>query len=799
MHAERERVATDLAPLPPDTVRGPRRSRPLPSGLSWSALAGAALVIIVNISVIAGLRLPPFIGPALGFCFLVVLPLCLLFSTSLWARCSVAERVGFSLASVLLLLMLGGVAADVVLPVVGVQRPLDPVPVVLLGDAVTVSLYVLRWRYPAKRPAGIGLAALRREETRLLLGSALCVVLAVLGANRLNNGAGDQVSLAALVAAVLTLGFGLLWRHRVREVTTSVVLYLLSLSLLLMTSLRGWFVTGHDIQTEYQVFQLTLAHGRWTIANFHNAYNACLSITILPTELARVIGVADPYIYKVFFQLIFAVCPVLVYTIARRYWPVPTAMLAAIYFISFPTFFTDMPFINRQEVALLFVAVAILAITNESWSLRGRSIALIVACAGVEVSHYSSMYVFFGILVVTWAMQTGMRLRQRIRRTRAAHAQPPVWAKATPIVDVRSVLAVCVLTFAWGYLATQSAGAVLTDAESAISGLLGHTGARSNSVGYSLLFWRTPSEQHVLNEYSSAAVKLREQTPRTSYIGPSLASGSQLQAVSQPLLPLTTIGRALSDIGIPVASLNKVIRLAAAQAEQLFVGIGIIAFLFARRFRKQVGWEFFCLSVASVLMLALVTILPNLSVDYGLLRVFQQSLIIIAPVIVTGSIAIFTRLGSTWAARAAAAVCVGIFISTTGLLPQALGGYPAQLSLNNSGQYYSIYYMHPQEEAGVSWLSAQSGVLPSGVQATHSSNRFLFTSPAKVTGQQFIEDAFPVLLRQHAWVILDYSTLHTGLAAASYDGDLIPYKYPIGILENNKNLVYNNGGIEIYR
>jgi len=174
-------------------------------------------------------------------------------------------------------------------------------------------------------------------------------------------------------------------------------------------------------------------------------------------------------------------------------------------------------------------------------------------------------------------------------------------------------------------------------------------------------------------------------------------------------------------------------------------------------------------------------------------------LIIIAPVLVTGAMAIFKPMGDKRAAWAAAAVCLGIFVSTTGLLPQVLGGYPAQLSLNNSGQYYSNYYMGPQEVAGVHWLSGQSGVLPSGVQATHFSNRFLFTTASAVTGQQFIEDAFPPLLRQHAWVILDYSILHTGLATASYDGDLIPYRYPTGILRANKNLIYNNGAMEIYR
>ncbi|HEV8064047.1 MAG TPA: hypothetical protein VGP46_04405, partial [Acidimicrobiales bacterium] len=114
-------------------------------------------------------------------------------------------------------------------------------------------------------------------------------------------------------------------------------------------------------------------------------------------------------------------------------------------------------------------------------------------------------------------------------------------------------------------------------------------------------------------------------------------------------------------------------------------------------------------------------------------------------------------------------------------------------------QYYDSYYVHPQEVTGVQWLAAQNGVLPSGVQATHEDNRFLFTATSSVSGQQFVEDAFPTLLRQRAWVIVDYSVLHTGLATESYDGDIVTYKYPTGILSTYKNLVYSDGGMQIYR
>jgi hypothetical protein len=198
-------------------------------------------------------------------------------------------------------------------------------------------------------------------------------------------------------------------------------------------------------------------------------------------------------------------------------------------------------------------------------------------------------------------------------------------------------------------------------------------------------------------------------------------------------------------------------------------------------------------------MLVLITVLPNLSVEYGVLRVFQEELIFIGPILVIGSIALFRPLGSIWSLRVAMTLCVLFLISTTGLMPQVLGGYPAQLNLNNSGTYYDIYYMHPQEIAAVAWLYGKPGTLPGGIQVDDNSNRFAFTTPSEVTGTQYLVDIFPTLLGSSTWVIVDYSLFETGRATAFINGNLISYKYPMGLLTGTKNLVYDNGKTEIFR
>jgi uncharacterized membrane protein len=472
-----------------------------------------------------------------------------------------------------------------------------------------------------------------------------------------------------------------------------------------------------------------------------------------------------------------------------------------VYFIGFPTFFTDMSFLNRQEIAFVFVCAALLAITNAEWSLRRRRLTFFVASVGVEVSHYSTMYFFLGILLAAWAAQLASRLIPRRWRRPAgeAGATRAQWGAMARTVGFGSVLVVVGIAFVWGELATQTAGAALTDAESAISSLAGSGGARAGDVSYSLLGGKTASPQAALNAYRRETLKERAGYSPSTYASASAVARYPTPVASQPSLPLTGAGRLVADLGVPVAGLNGAIRDAAAKGEQLFVGIGLITFMVLPSLRRRVGREFFCLCVGSTAMVAVITVLPNLSVDYGVLRAFQEALILLAPVLVAGSLAVFSPLGRVRALRTSAVVCLGIFISTTGLLPQVLGGYSAQLSLNNSGQYYDVYYVHPQEVAAVDWLAARPGVLPDGIQAENLTSRFMFNARSDVTGSQVIADIYPTLVRRSSWMILSYSNVHTRQATSDYDGDLLTYEYPMGFLRNTKNLVYNNDGAEIYK
>jgi uncharacterized membrane protein len=764
----------------------------------WGLALAWLVVLATNVLLLSGTRVA-FLGPALGAWVIIVFPTYLLCTTRLWKHVSGAERVAFSLGAVLLSLIAGGLMLDVLLPHLGVPRPLAQRPILIAVDVMDAALTGWRIR---RGPTGVtwraNLGRLRQREWRVLAISACCVPLVVAGATRLNNDQGDLVALLGLSGVVLSFSVLLWWRAHLRDSVVSASVYLLGLSLLLATSLRGWYITGHDVQREFRVFQLTKDHGVWNIGSFRDAYNACLSITILPTELWQLIRVDDPYIYKVFFQLVFAMCPVLVYLLARRYWSKRVAILSVVYFVGLPTFFTDMPFLNRQEIAFLYLGLAFLAMSRREWSVLHRRLVMIVCAVGIALSHYSTTYIFIGTLVIGLLAEYGNLLWGWLRRRHRGSTDRSVrvWADTARAVTLSVVIATGLMAFVWGGVITHTATGVTTTIREALPAA---GGAHSVDSSYSLFSGGGPSNQELLDKYRKKTLHERKTEQVGLYLPLPKVVDYSTHALNTVSLPATATGRALSDVNVPASTVNSVVRGLASRGEQIFILLGLAALAFLGWRRRQVGRDFYFVGLASVVMVGAVTVLPGLSVSYGLLRSLQQALFLVAPVLVIGSFLVFQWLGRIWSRRVATLLALVFLVSTIGVMPQILGGYPAQLNLNNSGVYYNDYYVHPQEVGALQWLGGQPAVLPGGVQAEPFTDLYYFKDPHDIDGRQYVTDIFPTLVRTSSWVVLGYATVHTGIATASISGDLVPYRYPMGALRQNKDLVYDNGGTVIYK
>jgi hypothetical protein len=75
---------------------------------------------------------------------------------------------------------------------------------------------------------------------------------------------------------------------------------------------------------------------------------------------------------------------------------------------------------------------------------------------------------------------------------------------------------------------------------------------------------------------------------------------------------------------------------------------------------------------------------------------------------------------------------------------------------------------------------------------TYNEIQTVYTGP-------LIADVFPTVISPSDYVFLGPEAVTQGQATLSYRGGLVAYKYPFGLLDEHKNLIYSANGVEIYR
>jgi uncharacterized membrane protein len=785
-------VAPPAPPASEPPMRAKRRRTPAISVGSPLRVV-LAVALLANLLVLLGSPIPA-LAPLAGLVLVLALPIMLVWQKLDWVEADPAERIVCSVGVALLALMIGGLALNQLLVFSGVARPLDRTPVLIAVDLGLIGL--LAWRRDRLHlPENV----FRRlpQGSRLIAAGALAVVGAIIGAIRLNNGASGYFTVLALTGIASIFALVILRRARLTTTVISIVLYELALATLLMTSLRGWYVTGHDIQLEYQVFQLTASNGSWDMSRFQDPYNACMSITILPTVLSRLLHISDPYIFKVVFQAIFATCPVIVFLLARRFATTFVALLSTIYFIGFPTYFTDMPFLNRQELAFVFVGIGFLVATQPRWSTRRARIWFAVITSGVLLSHYSTNYVFIATLALAFFGGVGLDLLRVVRgRMRGRRVS---LALTAPVIGLANIAVLAALTFAWSSPFTHTAGHLEQTVKTSVIGFFGSGGQRSSDTSYSLVAGKnqTPAERLRAFEKLTITSTARERAAG-AYYPLKTVDRYPVKALLTPDLPVTAAGRMVERSGLSVSTINGLMRTGAASLLQLFVVIGLLVVVLGRATRFKPDREFTLIAAASMGVVLSQVILPNLSVEYGLLRAFQQSLIVLAPFLAAGSIAALSWVGRRRVSVAASFVALIFFLSLTGVIPQVLGGYPAQLHLDNSGKYYDIYYAHPQERRAFTWLeqrvaSDRTRLVDAQIQSDlYTYNRL------RSFGTTREDDIFPTLLRPGTYAFLGGPNVNRKISTFTFAGDEVTYRYPFGLLDSTKNLIYASNGAQIY-
>lgn len=661
-------------------------------------------------------------------------------------------RLSLSVGVSLTLLTVCGLALNS-LHFFGLAKPLQTLNIFVALDIMTIALLAINW----STYLHIQVSKPNFSHKELVFGAlfTLLPLLSIFGAIRLNNGASNILTM--IFIALTGLLYLLLMLLPTMKRLYPYAIFMTAVAILFSISLRGWSITGHDIHHEYGVFTAVLNTGFWSpSAGDGDPYNACLSITILPTILAKITGIPFIFIYKIVFQVAFAAIVPALYLFARKFATEKKALLGVFAFMTFPTFIGDLPFLNRQEIAFGYF-ILILFVNFMDITYRAKSALTVLLLLGIILSHYSTSYVTISILL----------LASVVYKILSVLYKNPARLKI-PVLSLPIIIMGFLATFAWNVQVTQSSSNLSNTLTSALNGLRGQNDAQVKSGSYGIV----PNTEVVTPAEQLAEKAIKAKVPATY--------------VPDDLVPLTGLGKILSKI-VDVPSVNIKLHDIIAKLLQLLVVLGTVVLLLYYRKHPANEKDIYILSASISFLVALVlfTFLPQLSIGYDVTRLFQQAMTVLWLPTIFACEALFFWLGR-YKLAASASLLVLIYFNLSSFMPQLTGGYLPKLVLNNSGLYYDYFYTHKSDLIGTQWLA---------------SNRIRYMNVFMDINSAAPPLGYPVALgilngKPQGYYYTDYANNNTGRYRTILSSGFAEYTNPA--FTDNKSLVYTNNQSKIY-
>ncbi len=483
----------------------------------------------------------------------------------------------------------------------------------------------------------------------VLLLPALLPLCSVIGMFLLNTTDNNTILLVLLVGLVPTsLILLTISKNVISENTYPIALLMITVSLLSLFWLRSEHILGNDINKEYYLYHLTTLNHHWDngYVNLLNSsgtpLGSCLSITILPAVFQSLLDVSwDEYLFKGIYVLICTFTPLVIYIIARKYLGSLYAFLAAIFFIS-QSIFLGTAGSPRTNLAIFFVALFIMTLFHDDIKGTTRQALFTILMAAIVVSHYSTTFLFFLILLAIFLLRLILRK----------------YAFNGRITGITIAL-LAVMIFIW------------------------YSGVATGTFGKGVHFF----EETIQNLTSFASEEARD--PDLQQLSGKGIGGDTLKWIRWVFI---WIGFLLVGAGVMGALLqHKTIEPLRKNSQSL-----------ARRLQNTFEPEYLLLSIVCCSVLAATIALPHITIDYGYQRIYSQMSIVVAPFFVVGCITMsIARTIKPYVL--VLFILIPHMLFMTGAMNAVFTNHPGMMfSSEGSGAAYRI--IHDHEIQSARWL-----------------------------------------------------------------------------------------------
>ncbi len=364
-----------------------------------------ALWAVIGLSAL-GLSIP-IVQPLIGFIYLTFVPGILILATLRLRNLDIVETALYTVGLSVTIVLSIGLAANFFFSALNIIKPFSFLAVTSSVSFVVLLLCAVAYYSNRKHPKPLFNTKMSVPLAPTLF---LCIIpfIAVFSTylvNTYNVDAGQLALWSLLCGIVLLIAFDKFIPSKLYPLAVFVI----ALSLLFQQTLISEWLTGTDIQSEWSLANSVLNTGVWN-PNLLNHYDGMLSIVALAPIYSLISNLDLISVFKLLYSVIFALVPVALYQVFRRQLNDKVAFLSCFLFVSFAGFYLEMPELARQEVAEFFCVLLILVLLSNEMNEAVQSALFTVFGLSMVVSHYGLTYVIVFFFFVTWLALTVARV-----------------------------------------------------------------------------------------------------------------------------------------------------------------------------------------------------------------------------------------------------------------------------------------------------------------------------------------------------------------------------------------------------
>lgn len=751
--------------------------------------SGILLFSLVSILLVAFNIQSFYLRAILSFIFLTTIPGLLIMLMLKIRKIGFLEYLVYTIGLSIAFIMFAGLAVNWILPWLHItDKPLSLNPLLISFGGLLSIFGIIAYLRNKDLSLKIKFPKLDWLNKVFFTIPIIFPILSILGAITLNNGGPNYLTMIMLGGIAIYVFLVVLLREKLNEHVFPWAILFTSISLLLMYPLRSWHILGWDINQEYLVFALTNSTKYWSAHTLNSAYNLCLSITILPTILESFLKINNEYIYKLIFPILFSTVPLIVYLTAKKILNIGYAFLSAAFFISQIWFIEQMPALARQEIALIFFAGLLMIKFDHRLSQINKNILSIIFGISIIVSHYSTAYVWIAIMIIYYFINNIVKIT-KINNLKL-------------LFSLKYIILMIAIVFLWGSQLTNSNGNFRNFLTITITNISKGFSADMINGGLERLTFKNVNINNPLNVAENYQTMSQEYLKKRLILYPK---ETYQDYKPEPIFSKYITNPAFDNTRLPISQILKIIKLI---LNDILPIIGIFYFLRRYLFKyskgntndflninRDKGINVLLLGISTLPLIFMIIFLPFIATQYNSTRLYMQSLIILSNLTIVGGMYLLSKLRiKKLSYTIMVSLIILFFLYSSGFFFQIVGGEPLLL-LNNFGGEYDQFYTTQPETNSIKWFTNNK-----------ASNSMLYadqlaglrlTSFGQIINYNF--DILPSTIDKRSYVYLSNTNVQKGKVYKRYDTDQLEYTTPIKFLNSNKNLVYNNGGSEIFK